>query len=281
MLESTPKEALAQRVADVRWYHSISLPGGVVTRGAFDTLDQLARVPFPTSLKGRRCLDVATADGFWAFEMERRGAAEVVAIDLRPERLDWPGNAPPKPPVTDADEFRRERCFDIAHEALGSKVHWRELSVYDLAPGDIGEFDFVFVGSLLGHLRDPVGALAAITSVLRGELLSVDFISPPLTFLHPRQPLARFPAPGWPLWWVPNLQAYRQLFGAAGLDIVASGRPFFLKRGPAYYGTYGAETMNEHRQIHQRLKRAAGARLGNLHAWVRAIAPSPLSRPSA
>jgi tRNA (mo5U34)-methyltransferase len=271
VLESAPKQALEDRVADLRWYHTLSLPGGVVTPGAFDTLDQLARVPFPTSLKGQRCLDVATADGFWAFEMERRGAAEVVAIDLRPERLDWPGNAP-QPPATDAEETRRSRCFNIAHEALGSKVHWRELSAYDLAPGVVGEFDFVFVGSLLGHLRDPVGALMAIANVLRGELLSVDFISAPLTLLHPGQPLARFPAPGWPLWWVPNLQAYRQLFGAAGLDIVASGRPFFLKRGPAYYGTYGAETTNGHGWIHQRLKRAAGARLGNLHAWVRATA---------
>ncbi len=38
-----------------------------------------------------RALDVATFDGFWAFEMERRGASEIVAIDLDcADKLDLP-----------------------------------------------------------------------------------------------------------------------------------------------------------------------------------------------
>ena len=40
------------------------------------------RFGLPASLAGKTALDVGTADGFWAFEMERRGAARVVAIDL-------------------------------------------------------------------------------------------------------------------------------------------------------------------------------------------------------
>src|SRR6266550_5316267 len=96
--ESTSSPDLARRVARVTWYHSLRLPNGIVTPGSFDTLDELVHVPFPTSLAGKRCLDVATSDGFWAFEMERRGAAEVIATDVLPSRLDWPGNAP-SPPV--------------------------------------------------------------------------------------------------------------------------------------------------------------------------------------
>jgi tRNA (mo5U34)-methyltransferase len=272
MLDSSPQHALADRVASVSWYHSLLLPGGLITPGSFDTLDELTRVPFPASLENQRCLDVATADGFWAFEMERRGAAEVVAIDLRPERMDWPGNAASKAQLADTRTSPLPRSFDIAHEAFESRVRWRELSAYELTPEVIGEFDFIFIGSLLAHLRDPVAALAAIGGVLRGELLSVDAISAPLTLLHPRRPLACFEAPGWPLWWVPNLQAYRQLFGAARLEIVASGRPFFLKRGPAYCAAYDTGTTTGHHPFHQRLKQAAGARLGNLHAWVCATA---------
>lgn len=271
MTEPISNQKLRERVANVRWYHSLPLPGGLVTPGSFDNLDELARIPFPASLDGLRCLDVATADGFWAFEMERRGAAEVVAIDVRPERLDWPGDAGDKPQAANIQESS-ERGFDIAHEALKSSVKWRELSAYELGPEGIGEFDFIFIGSLLGHLRDPVAALTAIGGVLRGELLSVDALSAPLTLLHPRQPLARFEAPGWPLWWVPNLRAYRQLFGAAGLEILATGRPFFLKRGPAYCAAYGREAITRDRPFHQRLKHAASARLGNLHGWVRATA---------
>ncbi len=37
-----------------------------------------------------RVLDVGTWDGFWAFEMERRGA-DVVALDVEHEsEYDWP-----------------------------------------------------------------------------------------------------------------------------------------------------------------------------------------------
>jgi tRNA (mo5U34)-methyltransferase len=272
MPEITHEDGLADRIAEVSWYHSVSLPGGIVTPGSFDNLDELARVPFPESLKGRRCLDVATADGFWAFEMERRGAEEVVAIDVRPEHLDWPGNAASRAHVGDASASPKPRGFDVAHDALGSRVRWREISAYALDPDEVGEFDFIFIGSVLGHLRDPVGALASIRGVLRGELLSVDAISAPLTLLHPYRPVARFEAPGWPLWWVPNLQAYRRLFGAAKLEIVANGRPFFVKRGPAYRATYEPGVTNPKASLHLRLKSAASSRLGNLHAWVRATA---------
>src|ERR1700730_17651118 len=88
---------LAERVASVRWYHSLALPDNVITPGSFDTPRELRRLPFPSSLAGKRCLDVGTSDGFWAFERERRGAAEVIATDVPPSRLDWPGNTPSLP----------------------------------------------------------------------------------------------------------------------------------------------------------------------------------------
>ena len=261
-------QSLSDRVARVSWFHTLALPGGVVTPGGFDTPDELARVPFPASLTGKRCLDVATADGFWAFEMERRGAAEVIAVDVPPERLDWPGFS--RPSASGSDEGTAERGFDIAHEALGSAVSWREVSVYDLAPDTVGEFDFVFAGSLLGHVRDPVAALASIGSVVAGELLSVDAISAPLTMRHPKQPLARFEGRGWPLWWVPNLLAYRNLFDAARLETIATGRPFFVRRGGGYSGAYGLEDAAGSEPLITRARHAASSRVGNLHAWVRA-----------
>ena len=92
-MDSNPSAApsLADEIAANSWYHTIELPDGVVTHGVFDTVRELEHVPLPASLEGKRCLDVGTADGFWAFEMERRGASEVVAVDV-PDRsaLDWP-----------------------------------------------------------------------------------------------------------------------------------------------------------------------------------------------
>ena len=221
-------------VEDVAWYHTIRLPGGVVTPGLYDTLGELERVPFPADLAGKRCLDVGTADGFWAFEMERRGAEEVVAVDVDdPEGYDWPAGASERRAFAEAHPNHR-KAFGIAHEALGSKVERRDLRVYELDAGEVGRFDFVFMGSLLLHLRDPVAALAAVRGVLDGTLLSVDSVSPALTLLHPRQPVARLEAPGWPLWWVMNVACYRRLFGAAGLQVAGSGRPFFVRSGPGY-----------------------------------------------
>src|SRR3954447_16198616 len=101
----------------VQWYHTLELPDGTVTPGWFD-LRALPDRLLPASLAGRRCLDVGTFDGFWAFAMERRGAAEVVAVDLLdPRQWDWPAAAP----VLDEIAARkRGDGFLLAREALRS-----------------------------------------------------------------------------------------------------------------------------------------------------------------
>jgi hypothetical protein len=74
---------------DQPWYHTIELAPGAVTSGVVDQRPAANRV-LPATLAGLRCLDVGTFDGFWAFEMERRGAAEVVASDVASfDALDW------------------------------------------------------------------------------------------------------------------------------------------------------------------------------------------------
>ncbi len=263
--------SLAELVAEkVPWYQSLTLPGGIVTPGGTDTAAELARVPFPASLEGRRCLDVGTAEGFWAYEMEKRGAAEVLAVDVnQAASYDLPDDTT-RGPHLDHERVHLSK-FDIAHEALGSKVQRRNLTVYELNPDTVGQFDFVFMGSLLLHLKDPVAALSAVRSVLRGELLSVDAVSPPLTLLHPAQPIARLEASALPIWWVMNLQAYQRLFGAAGFEILASGRPFWVKQGTGYQ-----ESASHKRSSYRRMRRAAVSKLGLLHAWVRA---QPLADP--
>jgi tRNA (mo5U34)-methyltransferase len=70
---------LAERVKLNGWYHTLELAPGVVTPGMFDLRPYVSRYGLPERLDGKRVLDIGTWDGFWAFEMERRGAAEVVA----------------------------------------------------------------------------------------------------------------------------------------------------------------------------------------------------------
>lgn len=217
------------------WYHTMELAPGVVTPGWFDTRTVVKRLPFPDSLAGRRCLDVATFDGFWSFEMERRGADQVVAIDiLDPEGWDWPVNSPGE--VVAALERRKEggHGFRVAKEALRSSVDFRELSVYDLDRELIGEFDFVYIGSLLMHLRDPVRALERIRSICRGQMLLVDNVNLALSLLLPGRPVAAFDGRGRPWWWKLNLAALLRLVEAAGFRIVWGPRRIYMPPGPGH-----------------------------------------------
>src|ERR687890_643822 len=112
---------LREEVARYPWYHTLELGDGVVTPGMFDHRPILGKYPLPDDLTGMRCLDVATMDGFWAFEMERRGAASVTALDLEdPAQLDWPASMRAGHDKS-MDATKAER-FALAKQALGSNV---------------------------------------------------------------------------------------------------------------------------------------------------------------
>jgi tRNA (mo5U34)-methyltransferase len=220
-------------VESLSWYHTIDLPGGVTTAGWFDLRPIIPKLPIPESLAGMRCLDVGSCDGFYAFEMERRGAAEVVGIDLDdPADKDWPGDAPAAGSTPDVNRSRR--TFRAARELLGSSVERKNLSVYDLTPEAVGTFDFAIMGSLLLHLQDAVGALRAVRSVVTGRLLSVDTIDLPMTVMHPRTPAGRLARTDQTRWWTPNAAAHRQWVRGAGWRIVDAGGPVFVPLGAGH-----------------------------------------------
>ncbi|MGI8632305.1 MAG: class I SAM-dependent methyltransferase [Solirubrobacterales bacterium] len=223
---------LAARVAERSWYHTIELAPGIVTPGYFDTREAAAKVPMPESLQGLRCLDVGTFDGFWAFEMERRGADAVLAVDItQPDRWDWPAGSETAVRQQIAERKGDGSGFEVAHDALGSSVQRRELSIYDLDSAELGSFDFVYVGSLLLHLRDPVGGLMRIRDVCRGQVLVVDAIDPVLSVLQPRRPTASLDGQGRPWWWRPNLAGLRRMVEAAGFDLVVAPSKLALRSG--------------------------------------------------
>ncbi len=191
MIASSDDESARRRIAELDWWHTIEVAPGVVTPGGWDLRATADALPWPKEpLTGLRCLDIGTMDGFWAFELERRGAGEVLATDvLDAARLDrFP-----------ADQLRgrlgrrdSERNYALAAELLGSRAPLRDLSVYDLDPDDVGQFDLIVMGYVLQMLRDPLRALEAVRSVCRGRLILLDTISLPLELLP--APLARLDA---------------------------------------------------------------------------------------
>ena len=233
--------------ANPHWYHTIELAPGVLTPGHID-LRSTARRVLPSDLRGKRALDVGTFDGFWAFEMERRGA-EVVAIDVdEVDSAEWPPlNRPSLERRAREWDMELGRGFRLAAEALGAGVRRVVSDVYALSSERIGgAVDFAFSGAILLHLRDPVRALERIHDALApgGTLMMLEPFSVAATLRAPRRPLAEFQ----PLakefnWWYPNLATLAAWPAAAGfVDVKRQGfhRPRATREMTAWYAAVAA-----------------------------------------
>jgi tRNA (mo5U34)-methyltransferase len=214
-------------VGSVSWYHTLELGDGIVTDGWFDLRPYVNEYGLPERMDGMRALEVGTWDGFWAFEMERRGA-EVVALDLDDEReLDWP---PRRRPATFAATARGEG-FRVAREALGSKVERVVRSVYDATPEELGTFDLVFCGTVLIHLRDQLLALERIADLCSGTFISAEEYDR-LTSLLPF-PATRFRADrdSDVVFWQPSVATWKRMLWTAGFDRVEEHGRFTMRAG--------------------------------------------------
>jgi SAM-dependent methyltransferase len=219
-------EDLPQRAAAIEWYHTLELAPGVVTEGMFDLRGVVDRYRLPERLDGLRVLEVGTWDGFWAFEIERRGAAEVISIDLDDERdLDWPAA---RRPETFPDKLRGDG-FRLAREVFGSGVKREVVSIYDALPEQLGTFDLVFCGSVLIHLRDALLAMERIANLCRGTFISVEPYSR-LAGLSPI-PVAFFRAdrPKAVVFWEPSARTWRRMLLMSGFRSVERRGRFRLR----------------------------------------------------
>ena len=179
------------------WWHVIDLPDGSTTPGAWDLRPLAEQIPWP-DLTGKRCLDIGTADGFWAFELERRGAADVLATD----QGTYFGQ-------------KSRRNFEQAHAARGSQVRYETCDVFDLE----GEFDIAFMGYVLQMVEDPIRALRSVARVAK-TLLLLDTVSLPLSLLP--SPLARLDARhDGREWFVFNPRGMRKVVEIAGWTVEA------------------------------------------------------------
>jgi tRNA (mo5U34)-methyltransferase len=144
----------AERAAKGFW-HSFELPDGSVIEGVNSLASlrkRLAQFPIPEDLTGKRVLDIGCWDGWYSFELERRGA-QVVAID------NW-----------DNPRFRQ------MHAAYRSHVDYRQLDMYELTPQRVGRFDIVLFMGVLYHLKHPLLALERVCALTTGMAAVDSFI---------------------------------------------------------------------------------------------------------
>ncbi|WP_320671679.1 methyltransferase domain-containing protein [Patulibacter defluvii] len=228
-VESDRAAAARQAIADNPiWYHAIELAPGVVTPGFVDHRPITAKL-LPDDLSGQRAIDVGTFDGHWAFSMEQRGAA-VTALDLPDfDATSWPPIHRERL-LQEAAERNMQlgRGFKLAKELLGSSVERVQVDVQKLEVDDLeGEYDLVFIGAILLHLRDPVGTLERLAAQLKpgGRLIMMEAFSWRAQLRSPRKPMAHFRTLESPFnWWVPNLRLLQAWMLTAGwVDVERHG----------------------------------------------------------
>lgn len=147
-----------ERLSRLGWYHSIELPDGRIIEG-HQSLEQLRRrinlFPIPEDLRGKRVLDIGAWDGWFSFEMERRGA-EVVALD----------------------SARNTRLLE-ARALLSSRIEYRIGDICRTTVKDLGAFDIVLFLGVLYHVKHPLLALENVCGMTRETACIESFVTDP------------------------------------------------------------------------------------------------------
>ena len=235
-VHTDPKAAeIWNRISTLGWYHTIDLGHGVATPGFIDNRPTVHLFGIPEDLTGKRCLDIGTYDGFWSFEFERRGASEVVGIDVdSPLEHDIPRlvkrrlqeqaqredlHASYNKQLANVGMQIQGEGFRTAAEILGSEARRESLNVYDLSPERVGMFDVVLISQLLLRLRDPQTIIENMFSVCRGIAIVAEPYDAELEAL-PRAASKFVGTEEAGVWWGHSIKSMRKMMTVAGFDPV-------------------------------------------------------------
>ncbi len=242
---SLTKNEFSERVAqEPWWYHSYYFSNGYEIRGDYNIGADIANYGFPASMAGMKVLDIGSGSGWFSTYFAQQGA-EVTAVDARGYsdfdiygRFSYPPLADEKPKPDRVDEEGKPIYFSAVNstfwlmkDMLGTPIRFKNARVYEVSPAlfDGEMFDLVFMGALLLHLRDPIGALMAARSVCRGQLIA----STPVVLGEPETNMPCQYLPYTEIdhitWWLPNAACFKHWFLAAGFRSVDISRKITLR----------------------------------------------------
>lgn len=200
--QAKPSQAAAfLREAAFYWHQRFQLAPGIYTPGVNDVEQLLNRVGVLGDVRGASVLDIGATNGGLAFELERRGASRVVAVDIYDE--DWFG-------------------FRAVKELLGSCAEYVCASVYELPQRFVEPFDIVALWGVLYHLRHPLLALDAVRALTRRVAMIETAVSDhmlvdstkPLLYFHREDDLNGDGSN----WFVPTTTGLADLCWSSGLE---------------------------------------------------------------
>lgn len=209
------------------WYHSFYFDNGFVQRGDYNIGLDIGEYGFPADMSDLTVLDVGTGSGWFATYFEQLGA-QVTTVDARGYcdfdvrgRPGYPDVALEKPvPDRVLADGRPiyyspvSKGFWIMKDILGLTAEYVNARVYEIRPELFQgkTFDLVFMGAVLMHLRDPIGALMALRSVCKHRLIANAI---PLRALED-VPVMQMLKGDSITWWAPNESCLVEWFKAAG-----------------------------------------------------------------
>jgi tRNA (mo5U34)-methyltransferase len=233
-------EELQEYVSRTSWYHEIDLGNGVTTKPAAKARKELLRewnLFALGDLTHKTVLDIGGLDGGYAFLAEQSGASRVAVLDHYIWSTDSDeygriysegiatGATPPAPHESKAwhpDTMPTRWRFDIARQALNSRVEAIPLDFMDCNLAGVGTWDIVLYLGVLYHMQDPIGAMRRVAAVTAEQCI----IETEAMFIpgHPEALWRFFPAGELnndkSNWWVPNLNALVGITAAAGFSNV-------------------------------------------------------------
>jgi len=175
---ATPR--IVKDIEQCYFYHTIDLPGYGTIHGDWDLRDGIKDYLGGVNFRGKRILDVGTANGMICFNTEKQGG-KVTAFDLS---KDYSWNLVP---YTKWKEYEYATDWHHSHIDSLNNAYWfchRSLNsnakvvygdVYNI-PEQIGQVDIAIYGSILLHLRDPFLALQSGTRLAREGVVVTDVL---------------------------------------------------------------------------------------------------------
>jgi hypothetical protein len=155
------------------FYQAIDLPGIGPVPGTWDHRGTEEAYLGRTEFSGMTVIDVGPANGFWSFEMERRGA-KVTAVELGPDdKWDIVPNCEARKDLVAERRGAVESVLDqfwICHKALNSKAEVVRGSAYNV-PDIIEWTEIAMMGNILQHLRDPFLAIERVAKVVTRKII--------------------------------------------------------------------------------------------------------------
>lgn len=260
---------LVTDVRDCYFYQTTDIPGYGHQAGEWDLRTGIRAYLGNVDVRGKRVLEIGTANGYICFYMEREGAS-VVAYDLSDEQ-DWDIVPFAR---SESEAFRAERkerirqlnnAFWLSYRAFGSNARMVYGDVYSV-PEEIGTVDICTFGSVLLHVRDPFLALQkalALTSetVIVTEAMGLQDVPDRYRIYRKwlpamlRRPALKF-MPDWQsgrpteTWWRLSPELVKQYLGVLGFERTDVS----YHTQPCPHGRARMFTVVGHRTVPQRLR---------------------------